>query len=254
MGEAFCFAESSLAKDLSVTFLDYENLHGAIEIDGNLREANLDLVQKRWPHLITLLQQAPPLGEYGLTDTLQPTLSLDGIQLSSGYNRLSEAALQASLVPQGASQAWVYGIGSGDLPVTLLKRTTLRQLQVIILNPAVAAASFACFDHRQWLADPRVNLLTASAVKELQRPFAAVPACLLLAEDDAARLRDLVFLELATPFSREKHGVGNAQLVERLNENLDHCQRDGNVGALFDRHRGKNGSGGWCGTNSSRIF
>lgn len=171
-----------------------------------------------------------------MSDTPQPTLCIEGIHLSSGYDRIGEAMLQASLVPQDAFEAWVYGIGSGDLIRALLQRERLRQLQVVILNPAVAAASLAFFEHRSWLADTRVNILTASEVEGLQRPFAAVPSCLKLAEDASARLRDLIFLELATPFIREKHGAGNARLMARLKENRKHCRHDGDAGVLFQRH------------------
>lgn len=209
--------------------------HNGLQSNSPLN-ANLTLISKRWPQLMPLLQQTQPLGECRLSNTPEPTLCIDGIHLSSGYDRSGEAMLQASLVPQNAATAWVYGFGSGDLIQALLQRKHLKTLHVVILNPAVASASCTWLDHRAWLADPRVNILTASQIEGLQRPFAAVPACLKLADDASARLRDLVFLELATPYIRQKHGAGNVRLMARLKENRDHCQKDGDVGSLFDCH------------------
>jgi hypothetical protein len=230
---------SAKYKDLALFPSDHDP-HSRDHCQGENRlEVNLKAVRSRWPRLAALVDRAPAFEECRVTDTPEPTLSIDGIQLGSGYDRRSEAAIQASLVPADSSLAWVYGIGSGDLPRTLLQRESLRWLEVVILNPAVLQASFRFFDHRDWLEDARVNLLTAPEAGDLQRPFAAVPSCLQLADDGAARLRDLVFLELSTPFIREKHGAGNASLIARLEENRDYCRSDGDAGSLFGLHRGE---------------
>lgn len=195
---------------------------------------HLQQIEQRWPETAKALLEVPGPVDYRPTATPQPTIDINGIHLSSGYDRQSEAHLQASLIPNEDTEAWVYGIGSGDLITTLLQRDTLQKLHVVILNPAVAAASLTFFDHQKWLVDPRVTLSYATAALPLQRPFAAVPACLQLADDNAARLRDQVFLELSTPFIREKHGRDNSQLMARLVENRDHCQQDGDAASLFD--------------------
>ncbi len=207
---------------------------------AGLLEANLEVLRNRWPHLTPLLVLTSCFSEIRLTtETPETTLFIDGIHLGSGYDKRGEAAIQGSLIPTGSPTGWIYGIGTGDLPRTLLKRENLRKLQVVILNPAVTYASFCWFDHRDWLSDPRTNLLAAGEMDEIQRPFAAIPSCLHLADNSAARLRDLVVLELATPFIREKHGAGNADLKARIEDNLSYCLNDDDAGSLFGLHSDK---------------
>ena len=164
---------------------------------------NLNIIQQRWPLIAQALATAArePRAEL-VQDGPQATLLIDGIHLTSSFDRRAEARLQASLVPEESSEAWVYGIGLGDLPRELLCRPQLRRVHVILINPAVARQSFEFFDHRDWLRDERVEILTSGGQSQVQFPFAAVPSCLQLADDPSERLRDLVVLELATPFIR----------------------------------------------------
>lgn len=170
-------------------------------------------------------------------DSPEMTLIIDGIHLSSAYNRRREAELQATLVPNTSDRAWVYGIGSGDLPRVLLRRKRLKNLTVVILNPGVALASFTHIDHEDWLNDPRVELLTGDE-KDLCTPFAASPACLQLADESSARLRDLVFLELSTPYSHKKHAHDNPEVQDRIRANEPLIKNDGDVATLFDSQPG----------------
>ncbi|MEZ4483729.1 MAG: 6-hydroxymethylpterin diphosphokinase MptE-like protein [Syntrophotaleaceae bacterium] len=120
----------------------------------------------------------------------------------------------------------------------LLKRSTLQDLTVTILNPAVAWLSFGYFDHSDWLADPRVTLGLGDSEQALHRPFAAAPACLLLAGEQASGLRDRVFLELATPYIRKRHQL-TPQLKERLEQNSHYVTKDRDVAELFGSQNGQ---------------
>ena len=202
-------------------------------------EKNLVVLEERWPQLTALIRSAPDLASVRWTgETPQPTLQVEGLSLSSGYDRAGEARLQAALVPVESTEAWVYGVGAGEVPRALLTRPPMTCVNVVMLNAAVARASFSAFDHRDWLAEPRINLVDGHAVSGVMRPFAAVPPCLLLADDGSARLRDLVCLELATPYIHQKHGAGNPETVARLEENRDLVAIDGDAGSLFDTHPG----------------
>ena len=203
-------------------------------------EPNLALIRQRWPALEGLLRRAQgTLAAELLEGPGGTTLVIDGLQLGSAYDRSAEAQLQAELIPTESRQAAVYGFGLGDLPRQLLRRCVLEQLQVVILNPAVSWQCLTWFDQTDWLADPRVELLAGAALSAPQAPFAAVPPELLLAAESAARLRDLVFLELATPFIRSRHSAQDAVIQARLRENEELLRQDCDAAQLFGTRVGQ---------------
>ncbi|NIA08758.1 MAG: DUF115 domain-containing protein [Nitrospiraceae bacterium] len=210
-----------------------------LETDGFLSK-NITIIKQRWPGLWNNIKGFPGQEKVDLDEEVpQPTLFLNGIHLSSGYNQVAEARLQASLVPEGCSCAWTYGIGIGKVPVVLLGRQEMERLVVVIMNPDVAMASLSFFDHTNWLSDPRVELVMAENEQDIHFPFAVIPSCLQLACDSAARLRDLVFLELATPFIQARHMSQNAEMVQRLKENIDLIRSDRDVSELFESRKGE---------------
>lgn len=203
-------------------------------------EQNLKLIRQRWPALEPSLRQTQePLTVELRQGPGEITLVVNGLQLGSAYDRSREAQIQAELIPESSSRAWVYGFGLGDLPRQLLRRSPLKQLQAVILNPAVTRQSLAYFDHSDWLTDPRVCLQAGGSLPELQLPFAAVPPELLLADEAAARLRDLVFLELSTPFIHSRHSALDTAILARLAENEDLLRQDGDAAELFGTRAGQ---------------
>ncbi len=201
-------------------------------------EKNLALIRKRWPQIFaSMASQNDPQQTRLITDTPQPTLSIAEIHLSSAYDPRQEAEVQASLIPAGSTAAWIYGIGQGELQRVLLAREELEKLSVVILNPEVAHATFNYFDHSDWLSDPRVELLPGTE-DQLGFPFAAIPPCLQLADDSSARLRDLVFLELATLYLNDQHRLTAPGIRERLSENEPLVRSDGDVASLFGSQSG----------------
>ena len=88
---------------------------------------------------------------------------------------------------------------------------------------------FRFFDASDWLADPRVSLGFAVDETTLHAPFAANFPCLMLADEASSRLRDMVCLELSTPFIREKHSAHNAHLKQRLHDNEPYVRADGDA-------------------------
>lgn len=201
--------------------------------------ANLAIVRTRWPEMAEKIEKTPPISVVLAAGYPQDTLVAEGIHLSSCNDRWAEAVLQASLVPPESLEAWVYGIGLGDLPRVLLERSRLERLFVVMLNPGVVGQSFGYFDHVDWLSDPRVIFMTGEGLDEVRFPFAAVPPCLQLADDASSRIRDLVFLELATPYIRRQHGAANEHLLVRLKENEGVMREDGDVASLFGSRNGE---------------
>ena len=149
------------------------------------------------------------------------------------------ASAQANAESENAGQCWVYGMGLGDLPQQLLQRDRLGKLTVVLMNASIARLSLSCIDHRTWLKDDRVLLQLAEELVKLEVPFAANPPELQLAEDSAALLRDLIELELATPFIRSKQNAASQESQHRLNETLEFVQSDGNVASLFGTRAGE---------------
>lgn len=198
------------------------------------------IIQQRWPALFdSLIKAGEPREFFFSLHTPQSTLVINGIHLSSAYDQVSEAELQASLVPGGSRCAWIYGIGTGQVPCVLLRRQEMEKMVVVIMNPDVAVQSFRYFDHAEWLSDSRVELSLAENEKDVNYPFAAIPSCLQLACNSAARLRDLVFLELATPFIQSAHQAKNGETAHRIRENMSYIQSDGDVAELFGTRSGE---------------
>lgn len=201
--------------------------------------ANFAILARRWPQLAAEIEEAAgSLPLFSMVGTTTQTLLVDGIHLTSAYDRHAETQLQAAQIPPKSPQAWVYGMALGDVPRVLLSRKKLEELTVVIMNCAVAALSLFFFDHRDWLKDPRVTLVAASPTDHLDKPFAVAPGCLQLADDQASRLRDLACLDLATPFIRKRHQADNPHLQKRLLDNTDYVAKDPSIDALLTTHRG----------------
>ena len=192
----------------------------------------------RFPELLEALERAPSPGPVAAPATPRPTLSVAGLQLASGYDPEGEAALQAALVPRDARSATCYGIGTGFLPRALLARPALKRLDVVLFHAGVARAVLAAFDLSGVIGDARVRLSLARPADELCTPFAAAPACLRLAADEGARLRDQIFLELATPHLARHVASRAGDFGARLAENRDLLEGDGDAGALFGARPG----------------
>jgi hypothetical protein len=194
---------------------------------------NLAVVERRWPELYrALVELNAPERALFVAAAEQPTLLLDGIHLSSCFDSKGEARLQASVVPESAAAVWVYGVATGDLQRELLQRLWLQQLNVVILNLELFRSCLRYFDHSDWLADERVRLGVATAVADIRVPFCVVPACLKLSDLEAARVRDLIVLELDTSHINARVR-NNPQFQRQIEENVALVQGDGDVESLF---------------------
>ncbi len=190
---------------------------------------------QRWPVVAGALANVPTVGSAPVTvvRAREETLSFDGIQLTSAYDRQAEARLQASRVPQDAPEATLYGVGLGDVARVLLARPAMKRLTVVILSPAVAQESFARYPADDWLADPRVELALASPDDRLAHPFAVVAPCLRLATVAAYPLRDAIVRELNEPYSSRGWRRRETELRERIVRVSERFGGDGDVSTLF---------------------
>lgn len=203
-------------------------------------ERNVDVIQHRWPMLSArLLVENTSLLQAELVEGLGSTLSINGIQLTSRHDRTREARLQAGSLPIDSPVVHVYGTGLGDLQMELLARAGLEHLYVHILNGAVFALVLQLLDQQQWLGDPRVELMYAGDLAEIQLPFFALPSELVLADDFNAKIRDRLISETHLTFNNREFDPQAPDIVERLQASLELVQADCDVAELFDSRKGQ---------------
>jgi len=200
------------------------------------RSVNLAAIERRWPEILNALNSTntdDATVEYIHTEN-EPSLCVNGIHLSSCYDRNEEVQLQAGLVTESTSVIWVYGIGVGDLPNYLIKKKRLLHINIVVMCLNAFNASIQYFDQREWLSDPRVTLFLPEQAGNLQVPFCAVPACLKLSDSTAFRLRDEVVLELNTPFINKKYQENKSHVIN-LNDNIELIKSDYDAKQLFGK-------------------
>lgn len=201
-------------------------------------EQNWSLVRARWPSLHDSLSAADYPQEVILDDRyIDHSFIVRDIHICSVFDSLSEARLQAESVSQNAVEAHCYGVGMGDLPVALLERAALRRLLVYIFNPGIFRLLLDSTDQTGWLSDERTALMLADHVTDVGYPFAANPACLLLAATDTWPLRDRVQAELNGDYVSERFR-NREDLKRNLSANQSYVATDDDVAALFGRHPG----------------
>ncbi|EJM08631.1 hypothetical protein PMI18_00017 [Pseudomonas sp. GM102] len=203
-------------------------------------ERNAEVIQRRWPLLSArLLVEDASLLQADLVEGLGSTLSINGIQLTSRHDRTREARLQAASLPIDSPSVHVYGTGLGDLQIELLQRAGLERLYVHILNGAVFALVLQLLDQQQWLSDPRVELLYAGDLAEIQLPFFALPSELVLADDFNAKIRDRLISETHLTFNNREFDPRSPEIVECLQASLSLVQTDHDVAELFGSRPGQ---------------
>ncbi|MBT9266398.1 DUF115 domain-containing protein [Pseudomonas sp. MG-9] len=196
-------------------------------------QANAEVIQQRWPALSARLEAEDSSAiQARLVQGLGSTLSVDGIQLTSRHDRVHEARVQAASLPE-KPRLHVYGTGLGDLPSVLLERAGLERLYVHVLNGALFALVLQLLDQRQWLADPRVELMYAGDHADIFTPFFALPAEMLLADDFNAKVRDRLVNEVHLSFNNREFDPQLPAIQQRLQESLEVLLADDDVAQLF---------------------
>lgn len=197
-------------------------------------EGNAEVIRSRWPALYVRLE-AEDCGalQADLVEGLGSTLSVAGIQLTSRHDRTREARLQAASLPTDKPVLHVYGTGLGDLPQVLLERAGLERLYVHILNGAIFALVLQLLDQRQWLSDPRVELLYAGDLSDICQPFFALPAEMVLADDFNAKIRDRLVSEVHLSFNNREFDPQSPQIIQRLQDSIELLRTDHDVAELF---------------------
>ncbi|VVP81873.1 motility associated factor glycosyltransferase family protein [Pseudomonas fluorescens] len=196
-------------------------------------QANAEVLQRRWPALFArLVTEDTSAIQAELVQGLGSTLSVDGIQLTSRHDRIHEARVQAASLAE-KPRVHVYGTGLGDLPSVVLERAALERLYVHILNGALFALVLQLLDQRQWLEDPRVELMYAGDHADIYTPFFALPAEMLLADDFSAKIRDRLVNEVHLSFTNRQFDPQLPAIQQRLRDSLEVLLADDDVAQLF---------------------
>ncbi|MCG9755916.1 DUF115 domain-containing protein [Shewanella insulae] len=181
-----------------------------------LFNANLNIISQRWPIIASALQQVSfEHLDAALVTGQNQTISVNGIQLSSRHDRLSEARLFIDTLPQETKTVTVYGIGMGDVPSLLIDNPQYTQIKVCILNLAVLALVLAYTDQSEWLSHPSVSL-SLNPYTILDYPYVAITPELSLCDEAHARLRDLLVIERNQDFANKRHRLDDPLTQERF--------------------------------------
>lgn len=98
----------------------------------DLLQQNMAIIRRRWPEVAQTMDAANPDSlDAMLVTGANHTISVNGIQLSSCYNRLAEAELMINQLPAWCSTVSVYGVGMGDVPTLLSDNKHLEHIRKI---------------------------------------------------------------------------------------------------------------------------
>lgn len=207
---------------------------------SEILQHNLAVIEQRWPDVAQRLcgEDAGSVPAQ-LLEGRESTLSIHGVQLTSRHDRFAEALTQAHSLPVHSPVVHVYGTALGDLQRVMLADPSLQVLHVHILNGALCALVLQLLDQHDWLSDPRVTLAYADVRDEIQLPFFALPAELVLADDTSARIRDRLVSEVHVSFNNEAFAADTPDNARLLEQGRDLLQRDTDVAALFAAQPGR---------------
>lgn len=207
---------------------------------SEILQHNLAVIEQRWPDVAQRLR-GEDAGSVPaqLLEGRESTLSIHGVQLTSRHDRFAEALTQAHSLPAHSPVVHIYGTALGDLQRVMLGEPSLQTLHVHILNGALCALVLQLLDQHDWLSDPRVTLAYADVRDEIQLPFFALPAELVLADDTSARIRDRLVSEVHVGFNNEAFAADTPDNARLLEQGRDLLLRDTDVAALFATQPGR---------------
>ena len=215
-----------------------------MQFDADLMQGNLEVLARRWPRLLEQLPEPDAIQDLDfelVADTPRPALRVNGIQLVSAYDPEAEAELQAEMIDNTASKVWLYGCSVGFLPRCLLQRQALKQLNFVIMHRGLFVMLMAAYDLRDVLNDRKMELVLPEAGDGAHEPAAVEPACLALADDYAARIRDQLETNFTAAKINQQFAAMQADIDARIAEIESYIASDGDVASVFGAFKGKCG-------------
>lgn len=199
----------------------------------DLLQQNMAIIRRRWPEVAQTMDAANPDSlDAMLVTGANHTISVNGIQLSSCYNRLAEAELMINQLPAWCSTVSVYGVGMGDVPTLLSDNKHLEHIRICPLNLNLLVLLLSYTDQSEWLSDLRVVLEPNPRQDELAQHYIAIISDLQLISDHNARLRDLLMFHNNLAFANKRHKPEDVKFQRRLADNLETIKQDPDAASL----------------------
>jgi hypothetical protein len=195
---------------------------------------------ERWPHVISAIQEAPPLDSINVAMSEScMTLVVNGMQLTSAFDREREAEHQAGRIVEDAEEVWVYGAGLGDLPKAFLKRPAIKKVNVVLMNLSISRAAME-FGQADWTGDPRIEVHLGESQETVQRPMVVSPVEMRMADEECHRLRDRIAMLLNMEFNDMAMAARRNWELGQFEKNKANIEKDGRVTRLFGCARPRN--------------
>ncbi|NRD74811.1 DUF115 domain-containing protein [Shewanella sp. VB17] len=202
-----------------------------------LLNANLEIINQRWPILASALKCASIEHlDANLVTGHNQTISVNGIQLSSRYDRIAEAQLFINQLPLDCTHVTVYGVGMGDVTSLLIDDKKMKKIDVCPLNLNLFKLLLSYTDQAEWLIDNRISIVELSKQAHIPDSYIAITSDLHLADNENARLRDLLVLENNREYANKRHQADDPKLIARFNENRKYLVKDPDAATLRLTH------------------
>ena len=199
----------------------------------DLFTSNMSIIEQRWPLFASIIKINS--GEHldaQLVNGKTQTISVDGIQLSSRHNRVSEAKLLIDSLPKNARNVAVYGIGMGDVPSFLIDKNTIQHIKVYIFNLSIFNLLICYTDQTEWLKNKKVELLEPVGLKRLEKYYLSSTSDLNLIDDKNATIRDLIVYDKNIDYVNGNHEKRLPEIIARFNSNLVYLKQDKDIAEL----------------------
>lgn len=190
-------------------------------------------IEQRWPFIYQQLTKVSP--NTSSVEVLDNTIVINGLQLTSNYDRRYEAQLQTEHISPGHNVVYLFGPGFGDVQSELIAKK-VHSIVVCILNYETFFHSLCVLEQKGWLENPSIQLVSPEQIHYIDQAFVALPAELNLAAAHATKLRDKVMLELDKEYQDLSHSAANNIARERLELNKEFVKEDADVSELFSNN------------------
>lgn len=203
-------------------------------------DQNRPALKWRWPAIWDKLRSWPESVSFQVVSRPQKTLIVNGIHLTSSYNKDGEAETLASKLEWAdCEEITIYGIGLGDLQRVLLSSDKLKKLNVVIMSPEIEWLLLKFFDHSDWLNDKRVALVDGAASQILKTPYVFYPYVIKFSPDAYLATSQEIVLETTAPAHGAYHAARRSFYKQRISAATQYVEQDRDVKELEGTAKGK---------------
>ena len=205
-----------------------------MQISKTIFDKNFSCLERTNPQFAAKVKNyRPTVIDFKVISGRSNTICVSGIQLSSRHKPEQEAALQASYLLK-FNEIYLYGIGLGYLPETLLNRKGLRKLNIKVLNLSLFCLIISVRDQVSWINDKRVNITLASSDSDVRKPYFSLSPDIFLADDPSQTIKNILHTNKCDYFSKKQFKLNEPSLLARIEDNHIYIKKDNGVECLRD--------------------